>query len=131
MLKQTLVTYRMVEIWIARAIYFFLYFIALFVVSLGEVTVKSVYFPLLYINKTIFQIYSFFTGVVFIGFVKSGINNISTIIVSTPKFISLLLKSSIKLVESFVFWVLFLGISLLRFFRSLYFRYFIYGFVFC
>jgi len=131
MLKQTSVTYRMVEIWIARAIYFFLYFIALFIVSLGEVTFKSVYYPLLYINKTVFQIYSFFTGVVFIGFVKSGINNISTIIVSTPKFISLLLKSSIKLVESFVFWVLFLGISLLRFFRSLYFRYFIYGFVFC
>jgi len=131
MLKQTSVTYRMVKSWIRRTIYFFLYFIALFIVSLGEVTFKSVYYPILYVYKTIFQIYSFFSGVIFFGFVTSGIKNISIFIVSTPKFISLLLKSLFKLLESFVFWILFLGISSLRFLRSLYFRYFMYGFIFC
>ena len=131
MQKQTFVTYRMVENWIVRTIYFFLYIIALFFVSLGEVTFKSVYYPLLYTNKTILQIYSFFSGEAFVGFIKSGVKNISIVIVSTPKLIAFLLESSLKLVESFVFWILFLTISLFRFFKSIYFRYFIYGFVFC
>jgi len=62
MSTQTAISFHVVYNWIVNTIYFFIYFCALFVVSLGEVLYKSILYPYLFTKNTFFTAYSFITS---------------------------------------------------------------------
>jgi len=121
----------MVEIVISRIVYFLLYFVTLFIVSLGEVSYKAISIPFHFFRQIIFIAYSFLTSTQFTELIKSGLKAVLATFFNIPSYVQFATKSIFKLIESFVFWVLFLAVSVFRFFKSIYFRYFVYGFFFC
>ncbi|PIZ66650.1 penicillin-binding protein [Candidatus Roizmanbacteria bacterium CG_4_9_14_0_2_um_filter_39_13] len=131
MSTQTAISFHVVYNWIVNTIYFFIYFCALFVVSLGEVLYKSILYPYLFTKNTFFTAYSFITSEKLPKNFKKITQTIWKILTLIPILVKNAFIFFFKLIESGVFWFLFVGISIFRFFKSIYFRYFIYGFVFC
>ena len=131
MSKQSSIIFFMVKMLTENAVYFVLYFIVLFIVSLGEVIYKIVYYPVYFSLQFVQVAYKFLTGQTFLRILTLIGTSILTAIIRTPMMIVIFIKNMIKIVESFVFWILFAMISLYRFLRSAYFRFFVFGFIFC